>query len=487
MATSQSSQDFSLIIKFLIYCASFFVLTAFVPVWNKFALLGYFFCLLILAVGSPLAGFLAVSFFSLWIGFVRWEDSANLIPSVFDSLSVIILLAGVTLSFILKGKSVPRGLKFFRGGWSVLGCLFCIALLNVLLVVDVFLRSNSWLELFLKCREYLIPALIFFPAVYAFRLGGRSADLYIKIITLSGGVIALINLFHYFVGLPIFIPRFVPVHGVEDAYVARELLGFSFFRMHHIFGLSTQGGGGAIYIGIALISLVLLITENKNKFVWGASALLSLLCAVLIVSFSALLVVCLFVVSAASFISMRHPVAMLVLFPTVLVFIWLAGWGEFISAQGELSLYQYIYSFTDERILKDLSAFFSSGSAILGDGLGLKSGGGVGLADLPNSDRHDQLFDQWIFVVLYQLGVVAFLCVLVSYCFVFSYFFRVLGVRRVEWRTPCCFYILLLVCVAFVHGAAPIERLFSPMFYTVLAYCFSVSTMQGSHNVVREE
>ena len=95
------------------------------------------------------------------------------------------------------------------------------------------------------------------------------------------------------------------------------------------------------------------------------------------------------------------------------------------------------------------------------------------MADLPNSDRHDQLFDQWIFVALYQLGLVPFLSLALSYALLFFVFIGLANKKSINREYTICFFTLYLVCVSFVHGAAPIERLFSPIFYTTLAFCFS--------------
>ena len=331
MLTLEDTSSRRLNSRLLVVVAIAFPMTFFVPSWNAINLICYFFLLLLISIKNITTGFLLVTFFSFWIGLLRWDNKDNLLPSIVDSASLIILIAALLIKYLLRPTKLK--LRFHPTSFALLACLICIAAINLAVVADILLRSDDAIEIALKIREYVLPSFTFFIALTAFSNHKNAAAKYVSIITIAGGLVATLNIVHYIYGLPLFIPRFVPQHGLENVFVSRELFGLSFYRMHHILGLSTQGGGGAIYMGIALIALVLFFKGKQYRPLWLFCFISTLACAILIVSFSALLVLCLFIATLPIITGLHKPLIFFATLPVGATLISLLALGNLLTRQ----------------------------------------------------------------------------------------------------------------------------------------------------------
>jgi len=137
------------------------------------------------------------------------------------------------------------------------------------------------------------------------------------------------------------------------------------------------------------------------------------------------------------------------------------------SIRSGFGLIEYIGRHLEKNVIPSLTAF---DSLIFGDGLGLKSGGVLGINAAVLSLKYQQINDQWLLVVLYQLGILG--CILVIAFFALPLWMSIIVFcrRDCDENGPMSIVAGIIVAgsIAFMHGAAPIERLFSaPMMIAI--------------------
>ena len=130
------------------------------------------------------------------------------------------------------------------------------------------------------------------------------------------------------------------------------------------------------------------------------------------------------------------------------------------SISSGFNLIEYIGRQVENNVIPTLTSFEKF---LFGDGLGLKSGGALGFADAALSEKYHLINDQWLLVALYQLGILGFFLVIAFFALPLWMSVRVFCRCDCDemGRLSIAAGIIVAGFIAFSHGAAPIERLFS--------------------------
>ena len=244
--------------------------------------------------------------------------------------------------------------------------------------------------------------------------------------------------------------------------------------MNHLLGLSGASAGGVYFITMGILGYFLLKSNSIGAWrrILYFCCFVNLIAAFLTFSL-AVVVAILFVIMYLVSMSKKGIKATILVFCGIFTTPILILLLRLSNEQNPINLAQnYIYDVWSGLIYPMLSKF---DSILIGDGLGLKSGGAIGIADFAN-EKYAQLTDQWFFVALYQLGLIGFILTIATIVVP-------LWIIREKLRTEVDKSISYVVMgagivvagfVGFSHGAAPIERLFSLPLFLVIAIIVSM-------------
>ena len=138
-----------------------------------------------------------------------------------------------------------------------------------LLMVNILSNWSGLTRSLFMFREYIIP-LMLFPFVIVILY--KSKDLSKKILWaffISTVIVALVNILHYLLDLPIGEPRWVmfydPASGMSSQYPElRTVAGIPLPRMNHLLGLSGAAAGGVYYMTMS-VPVFFFIKMNKKQ------------------------------------------------------------------------------------------------------------------------------------------------------------------------------------------------------------------------------
>lgn len=439
-----------------------------IPLWALF---------LFLAISYPTVVLSFIAFTHSFTGLIRWKEPDAFLLAGFGTILIVIFLVGL----IIRGLLTHRfHIPLKQTNWGASKAMFLVWMLFVVLIVlNIIANWKGALSTLMMFREYIIPLFLFPLAVSVLSYRPRDCRVLLIALFLGSATVALINVLHYAFELPINIPRWVthfdPSTGANTSLVEYRLV-FGYMplpRMKHILGLSGAGAGGVYFITMALGGYYLARHCPNRKWRWllylGSS--LNIVAGFLSLSFSPIISfvsvsIYLFLAYLKRFKRNRAILRGIVVAPALVLLIFLL-----VQLSPQLptggSLIKYMGKGWE---MVNVSTHTNFDKLLFGDGLGLKSGSAVGVADEASSDKYRLLTDQWIIVALYQLGVLGLFLSITFYALplwmsvrAFSHFAGD-GMDHLSITAA----IIIAGFVGFMHGAAPIERLFStPMMVAI--------------------
>ena len=443
-----------------------------IPYW--LCLLPFFAVFLLGSIFYPALGLLIVAFTHNFTGLVRWKAPNALLLAGFGTILISLFLVGFVTNRLINRR--PHTRSEHANWWAINGTFLVWLLFVTMIFLNIIAYWNGPVSTLMMFREYIIPLLLLPATVSMLSDRPRNCKWALLALFLGSAIVALVSIVHYAVGLPIHFPRWVtlfnPLTGSStDIVNFREIFGLQLPRMQHLLGLSSDGAGGVYFMTMAFAGYFLArhLLLQKWRLVLYSGSLVNAVAAVLTLSFS--LIVMFACVTTYQYLAsilrsrlttiaiLRHIVVGATLILIVLML------NQSISSG--FDLIEYIGRQFQKNVIPTLTAF---DSFIFGDGLGLKSGGAVGVADAVLSQKHQYINDQWLLVVIYQLGVLGFFLVIAFFLLPLWMSVKVFCRRDFDEMGLLSMVAGIIVAgfIAFMHGAAPIERLFSaPMMITI--------------------
>jgi hypothetical protein len=450
------------------------------PYWLPLPLL--FVVFLYVSISYPIVGLFFLAFAHSFSGLVRWKEQDAILLSGFGTILIVLFFVGVICRGLL---GLRFRIPFERTDWQASKAMFLVWLLFIALIFfNVLANWKEGMVTIMMFREYIIPLLIF-PVAVSVLLSSRPSDCRGVLMALFLGctIVGLVNIIHYIVDLPLPIPRWVRLFDATtgiavDLPDSRIIFGsISIPRMQHILGLSGAAAGGVYFITMALMGYFLARHSPIQNWRWVLylGSLVNTVAAFLTLSFS--LAVAFGFVAIYLYLALRKgmSIARTIFVSVVVILILMLLLPDLGGESSPAGILDYIDRHLSKSVYPTLTGFHSF---LLGDGLGLKSAGALGLSDFLN-DKHNLLTDQWLLVALYQLGIIGFVLVIAFFALPLWMSFRILSCRGSGEMGYLSVVAGIVVAgfIGFSHGAAPVERLFSiPM---VLAIAVIVVIAKG--------
>lgn len=402
-------------------------------------------------------------------GLVRWGDLDN--PLAAGLFTLVLLLIGL-ITFFKYAVSRSSQLRLVNSGQTRIVVALVAVLLTILFVHSVRLMSSPVVFL-LVTREYLVVFLVI-PIVYrAYNQKSHLALAFFETLFWVSAIVGLLNLIHLFWGIPsLHESRWVTLRGVDYGAQTRTIAGTTLPRMQHLLGLSTQGAGATFYVIQGFIGAFMVRRSGWSRRT-RSLALLScsilFLAAALTVSMSLMVTtIVLLLYSVIQVINRKKTIQSYALFLLIILFtVFIAMSSSFTTGTQQVELVSYgIESFIAPAF--ELLEQYSFGEVLFGSGLVLRSGGRLGANLTSNSGV---AVDRWVFTILLQTGLLGFTVVLFLWIATIKQAIQGVSSRsnhetcRLRWMSGA----VAVGLIGFSHGAAPVERLFSPMFFAVVA------------------
>ena len=439
-----------------------------------------------IAVFYPQVGLVFIAFTHSFTSIIRLKDQEALLLAGFGTILLVIYFTGV----IIRGLLLPYQLhkRSVMNDWSVIKTMLPVWFMFLALIFfNVIYNWSGIFSTFMKFREYIFPLLMLPFAVSVLSKKPESGRSLLVALLLGSATIGLISILHYFIGLPINLPRWVTYFDVStgistDLIEYRQIFGGILIpRMKPLLGLTGTGAEAAYFTTMALMGCYLAKHFPKKiyRYILYIGCILNLVAAFFALSFSSVVV---FICVSAYFISalMEKNIKSIVrVSATCLLMIILITLMSPSLSSLHVGLFGYVHQILFNNVIPALTDF---DQLLLGIGLGLKSGGLVNLADLALSAKYMFITDQWLLVTLYQMGILGFLLTIAF--FVIPLLISIWAFHR--FKTDDMRHLILSAgiivagFIGFVHGAAPIERLFSiPMVIAIAVILVSSNELLG--------
>jgi len=434
-----------------------------VPYWSVLPFL--FIAFLVVSFSYPTVGLVFIVFTHSFSGVIRWKDQDAALLAGFGAILISLFI----MSTIVRGLIQRRfKLPVYRSDWWASKLMFIVWLLFIiLLIANVAGNWGGILKTVMMFREYILPLLLFPAAISALVARPQDCRSILIALFLGGVIIAGINIFHYIFELSIPRSRWVMSFDSSSGLISdypelRVVFGLiPVPRMNHLLGLSGASAGGVYFMVIGVLGY--LFAKDNQKKIWrrllylGSS--ISVVAAVMTVSLAVIVALVFAIMFLYLSLSKQKAYVSFVLGGLavgLMVLVLLA------SSEGGDSLVMglnYILEVWHGIVVPALLQF---DSIFLGDGLGLKSGEALGVADFLN-EKYAQTTDQWLFVAFYQLGIVGFIltCAFFALPLWMGYKISRACQRGNIGYVALGASVVIAGFLGFSHGAAPIERLFS--------------------------
>lgn len=264
-----------------------------IPYW--FYLLPFFAVFLLVSILYPTLGLLFVAFTHSFTGLIRWRAPNAMLLAGFGTILISLFIVGVITNGLINRR--PHA-PFEHGNWLAIKGMFLVWLLFVtMILLNLIAYWNGPVSTLMMFREYIVPLLMLPAAVLMLSYRPRDCRWVLLALFLGSAIVALVNVVHYAIGLPIPFPRWVTLFnvstGVSTEFVDfREILGIQLPRMKHLLGLSSAGAGGVYFMTMAFAGYFLarhLLTQ-KWRLVLYFGSLVNAAAAFLTLSFSIIVV-----------------------------------------------------------------------------------------------------------------------------------------------------------------------------------------------------
>ena len=398
----------------------------------------------IISIKKPAIGAIVLAGCIPLSGIIRWSDHGNLIAAGFVTVLIAALFSVISIRKAYNYEKLEISSKSHE---LILLPFICI------LLIHIFMASESLELLFAMVRNYLIPLLAYFIFVAAIETKQditAKQDIVRKLIFglyISATFVMIINLMHYFFGLNISLSKYVISN---EGNIAFRNYGFGHFpRMNHIIGFGSQGSGGVFY-GIFLMLSIYLIPGAPllKKVMLVLAACLFLMSILLIASISGFVTLILgfglmILIKYKKFLPILTAPSIMLFITTVFIIP--------IPAYDYSSIGSYAYYGFIHKFVVDIAAY-PIYKIFLGNELGL-AGGGLGY--IMTTGFHDR----WLFGALLQLGIIAFFSMVGWYSYIIY-----LAVKRYNFygnNIGIVFSLIVFVAgLSYAHQAALMQPLF---------------------------
>lgn len=402
----------------------------------------------------------------------------------FNSISNIaqfsdILISILVIAFVIIHHSKIKFYLYINSRFFIyFSCFFIIFIVSFL-----FNSLDYDLTYFLSgIKDFALPLFCFYPFYLVLSNAENREDLFIsgaKGFIFGIIVVAFFSLINYFYAISTTYNSFVLLSpdANPDAVAERSIGFINFARMQSVFGLSTQGAAGVMY-AVALVFSGFYL----KRFFAICSIMVLTLAGVLSMSFSFIvslgIYVLIFVLNANE--NRNNPIRV-ILQALLLVFFLFSFVFEFNVDNGTRTLNLYSYAY--EGFIEPASKYFdlfNFHSLVLGFGTMSK----YYWNNLDSSDFKEFMFrvvyDNWLFAVLLQIGLLAFVVLLMI---IFRTFFVAIS-KTVN--TDRCAAIGILMFIGFAHGAFIIDKLFliKSMFFIAYISSREKYDIVNNHNLL---
>jgi hypothetical protein len=383
-------------------------------------------------------------------GIIRWSGFNDPITAGYTTGLYVLFFVSL---FFYQTKNKPFAikkyalLKFFT--FMVFLCIIIMNILRDIYQTPIF---------FMHIREYIIPLIILFPFYFVLKLHPEKYVNIIIALFFCTLFVAIINLLNYSNVIHSIFEPFIVYPGSKMPAV-RQIGPIVLPRLNPILGLAGQAGSVfytiIFFVGEYLYSV-------KKKIIYNIGAIVILLTAFCTMSSSTILtffLICLLIINARNRRYKMFSILFFVFFIFVIIFmpinmgtetntIFMYGLNGFI-----LPIYRTI---KDYSMLQYLTG---AGLPVMGGQDFIQS---AGLAQTVK-------FDRYIFIIFLQLGIVGFFSMIVVW---------ITAIPNYKKNNNISFFwvslILLTGLFGFVHGAAPTQRLFSPLFALGMAFSANI-------------
>jgi hypothetical protein len=395
---------------------------------------------------SPGTALVGISFMQCFSLVVRWKDKENILLAGFRVEIIMVFLFCLTLYMLMCRRTERQG-----------RALDAFDITYGLFILWFFIRSIFYsmniVEVSLIVRQYLLIPLLL-PAAYFVLKRDKKLAQYILIAScLGAGLLALVNVAHYFCKLPLPWSRFwAPYNSV----ISRTFFGINLARMNPLLGGSGPGGAGVFYMALAATCLGFLFFIKPSNFLrptlMAACAVL-VTAAVLTMSYSVFVVILLgLFVCIQQLRWNRKKIVYLFAFFCLTVSIFFSNISDG-SGGNYVKISSYI-STVARHTFNRASSSLDTSEIIFGVGPAIKTGTLIG-ADRGNMDSRIQKLslDQWWFVVFTQMGIIGLLLVFSFIYFAIKKYFTAMARKwsgSDSWL-PCAGILFFCLC-GYVHN-----------------------------------
>ncbi|EMN6211641.1 hypothetical protein WB532_003734 [Vibrio vulnificus] len=374
----------------------------------------------------------------------------NLISGMIDVILVFWLFARYSLTS-------------FRTTFVKITPVFILMSIFTLWVTLISIYSGIQFDLFfvgLTFKDYLLPLLAFFifsQYFNGFNLSENTLDIFLIVMAIGISFVGLISLLNYFFDFSSSFPRFVVKHGFdsvnidENSSYVRYVMGIPIVRMNSLFALSTQAAPSVLYCLAIYVSLVY---RKVSKKLLLLCVTINIACIFFSVSFTA--IIALAVLLLLHFILNSKMDIMSIL--TVIL-------ASFLSIYVILTVRISIDESTQLSVLEYGYEYFWEKFSVIFERIDIKSFF-LGFGPMPRlyfnefltyeQVRHysNVIYDNSIFGLLFQFGVISLVLMLLIFSFV------LFKCRRSNAPVFKIAAVCILSMLSFAHGFFLIERIF---------------------------
>ena len=352
------------------------------------------------------AAIIAIAFIPL-AGLLKWSGSETLISLLFQSFIFIIAFFSVVIHAVVRTN-------FKIGRIPLRPFLLFIPFFSIITVHILVSALEKPILGFAYLREYIIPFTMFLICFYALKKKAISEVEIVSILVAITALVSIINLAHYFFGLPSEYPKYVFSDEAKTTPYMRGAFGTFLPRSQHLLGLGSQGGGAVFYAIVGTLALLLSSRQrgiSRAVTIFGASSIFAAGAIVLSGSYviTLLFLILFFSLNNSEKYFNIYRILLIFMAVPVMIYILLSNALVIGSHTQLLSYGQIFLSYGFQLVSKSISQAF-----YFGHGLDLFGGYGTMTTALNLAT-----LDSWVFSVIPQIGIVGFFSMILGWVFGF--------------------------------------------------------------------
>lgn len=436
-----------------------FILLLFPKIPFQIGLILVLFSIGITTLQCPFTALISISFMQVFSGLVRWKNPENIMLAGFRTEIILVFLFIFLLHLsILKKK---RFLPAYSGTTQINKTFsrryrYIIFLFILWIIIRTIAGSINIIGIFLIIRESILVLLLFFAVISILHNKIYLSKYILLSLCLGSSCVAVINLIHYFYGLPLPWPPVMMAPNTTDIILYRSFSGIIVPRMRPLLGGIGPGGAAAFYASMAMCSLCCMNCfdlKKSLKIVMLISFCTLITAACCTLSYSLLL--CVFLGFWGFSLKLRKQQIKIIGKFFICCFFFILFYGNFISVtiNGNISNSLIVYFW--KNIISIYHGLMSHGISefLFGFGMSVRTGS---LIEMNQNSQNEFLMnladDQWWFVVINQLGIIGFVLAVLIIVPALVRSIRKISSNSSVSNYMFCATVLLISLCGFVHG-----------------------------------